>query len=324
MSVVPPAGRHGGDASRIAEALGVDPATMLDLSHTLNPIAPDPAPVVARHLAALGRYPDPRAATALLARTIDVTPDELLLTNGGSEAIALAASLFEAGEVASPEFSLYERHLPRLEQGAPRFASNPNNPTGLLADPTATAAVWDEAFHPLATGTWTRGDHRRGSIVLGSLTKLLACPGLRLGYVLADPGTIARLALRQPEWSVNGVALAALGDLLEPVELADWATRLAARREALTAVLESHGVEVRPSDSPWVLVDRPGLREDLAIHGVVVRDCSSFGLPGVHRLSVTTDDGLARLDDALSRISPTEPAPPTEPAEPTESEGTPT
>lgn len=297
---------------------------MLDLSHTLNPLAPDPSAVVGRHLDSLRRYPDPTAATSLLARTIGVAEDELLLTNGGAEAIALVASSFEVGDVAGPEFSLYERHLPRVEAGAPRFASNPNNPTGILADPTATAAVWDEAFHPLATGEWTRGDHRNGSIVLGSLTKLLACPGLRLGYVLADPATIAELARRQPEWSVNGLALAALADLLEPVDLPAWGCELAERRRALTTVVEGHGIAVRPSDSPWVLVDRPGLRAELAVHGVVVRDCASFGLPGVHRLSVTTDDGLARLDAALSRTPPTEPAPPTGAADPTGPEGTPT
>lgn len=324
MRAVPPPGAHGGDAARIAAALGMDPASMLDLSHTLNPLAPDPSVVVGRHLDSLRRYPDPSAATSLLSRTIGVDEGELLLTNGGAEAIALVASSFEAGEVTGPEFSLYERHLPRVEAGAPRFASNPNNPTGVLAGPTAAAAVWDEAFHPLATGQWTRGDHRNGSIVLGSLTKLLACPGLRLGYVLADPTTIAELARRQPEWSVNGLALAALADLLEPVDLPAWACELADRRRALTSLLVGHGIAVRPSDSPWVLVDRPDLRADLAVHGVVVRDCASFGLPGVHRLSVTTDDGLARLDAALSRTPPTDPAPATEPAKPTGTEGTPT
>jgi hypothetical protein len=85
--------------------------------------------------------------------------------------------------VQPPEFSLYARHLQALRREAGRWQSNPNNPTGELAAPDAEAAVWDEAFWSLATGTWTRGDADRGAVVVGSLTKLFACPGLRVGYV---------------------------------------------------------------------------------------------------------------------------------------------
>jgi histidinol-phosphate/aromatic aminotransferase/cobyric acid decarboxylase-like protein len=64
--------------------------------------------------------------------------------------------------------------------------------------------------------------------------------------------------------------------------------------------LRSHGLEVRPSDANWVLVERGGLREALAPQGVVVRDCASFGLPGVARIAVPTAAGLVRLDEALA------------------------
>jgi histidinol-phosphate/aromatic aminotransferase/cobyric acid decarboxylase-like protein len=47
-----------------------------------------------------------------------------------------------------------------------------------------------------------------------------------------------------------------------------------------------------------VLVDAP-LRERLAPAGVVVRDCASFGMPGVTRIAVPDDRGLARLEEAL-------------------------
>ncbi len=82
------------------------------------------------------------------------------------------------------------------------------------------ADVWDEAFYPLATGRWSRGDVAAGSAtaVVGSLTKLFDCPGLRLGYVMADPALIERLSRRQPAWSVGSLALAVLPDLLEHAE----------------------------------------------------------------------------------------------------------
>ncbi|HEX3538938.1 MAG TPA: aminotransferase class I/II-fold pyridoxal phosphate-dependent enzyme [Acidimicrobiales bacterium] len=298
-----PAGDHGGDGARLARALGCAPEDILDLSASLNPVAPDPAPVVAAHLDALGRYPDPVDAAAALAAAIGVPDDELLLTNGGAEAIALLAAELGPGWVDEPEFSLYRRHLPGLDRRGPRWRSNPRNPTGRLAPATATAGVWDEAFWPLATGSWTRGDHQRGAVVLGSLTKLLACPGLRVGYVLAAPGLIERLRRRQPQWAVNGLACAALPDLLAGVDLVAWATETARLRQELVALLARHGLNTAPSDANWVLVTAPALRTALAGHGILVRDCASFGLPGTVRIAVPAAAGRSRLAAALESSS---------------------
>jgi len=278
-----PAGPHGGDGARLAALLGIE---VLDLSASLNPVAPDPAEIVGKHLDALGRYPDPSRATAALAEAMGVDRDRLLLTNGGAEAIALVADAVGGGVVSEPEFSLH----PRAAQG-PRWRSNPNNPTGLLAD--GDADVWDEAFYALATGEWTAG---RGGIVVGSLTKLFACPGLRLGYVLADD--VARFAARQPEWSLNGLAAEALPDLLETADLPGWQKRIAELRTQLTALLADF--EPQPSDANYVLCLRArGLRDRLAPHGVLVRDCTSFGLPDAVRVAVPNEAGLARLEEAL-------------------------
>jgi histidinol-phosphate/aromatic aminotransferase/cobyric acid decarboxylase-like protein len=291
---LPPPGPHGGDAPGIAEALGLDLREVLDLSQSLNPMAPDPVPYAAHHLDAVTRYPDhdTARATAALAQHMGVGPDRVLLTNGGSEAISLLAAEL-GGHVVEPEFGLY----PRDPTGAgPLWRSNPNSPSGLLAGADETAGVWDEAFYPLATGRWTRGD----GPALGSLTKLLGCPGLRLGYVLADPDLVARLRARQTEWSVGGIAAAALPDLLAVVDLPQWHRAITALRGELTDVLTRHGLQVRPSDANWVLVDDGGLREALAPSGVVVRDCASYGLPGVTRIAVPSAQGLERLDAALA------------------------
>jgi len=169
VSGPPPAGLHGGDGAAIAAWLGVAPEQVLDLSASVNPVAPDPVPVVGRHLGAIGRYPsgaDLARATRALADAMAVDPDRLQLTNGGAEAIALVAAEI-GGSVIEPDFALYPR------SGGPLWRSNPHNPTGLLASASTSCAVWDEAFYPLAAGAWTRGDP--GAIVVGSLTKLLAC-----------------------------------------------------------------------------------------------------------------------------------------------------
>lgn len=283
-----PSGAHGGDGARLAAALGVDPGAILDLSASLNPVAPDAGEVVAKHLDAVGRYPDPAAATQALAAAMDVDPDRLLLTNGGAEAIALVAAEL-GGRVDEPDFGLYPRAF------GPRWRSNPHNPTGRLAGEDERAGVWDEAFYPLATGHWTRGDH--DAVVVGSLTKLLACPGLRIGYVLTPD--VARFRGRQTEWSVNGLAVAALPDLLKTVDLPGWARAVASLRTDLVDVLHGAGLSPQPSDANFVLVCAPGLRARLAPDRILVRDCASFGLPDYARIAVPDAAGLARLEEAL-------------------------
>src|SRR4051812_2263854 len=110
---LPPPAEHGGDAAAIAAALGLDPARVVDLSASMNPVAPDVATLLGRLLvespSIITRYPDPSAAEQLLADTIGVDPACLLLTNGGAEAIALVAAEQPVGHVVEPEFSLYRR-----------------------------------------------------------------------------------------------------------------------------------------------------------------------------------------------------------------------
>jgi histidinol-phosphate/aromatic aminotransferase/cobyric acid decarboxylase-like protein len=221
-----------------------------------------------------------------------VEPARLLLTNGGGEAIALVAAEL-GGRVDEPDFSLYPR------AGGPLWRSNPHNPSGRLAGAADLAAVWDEAFYPLATGRWTRGDP--GAVVVGSLTKLLACPGLRVGYVLVpdDDRLVARLRARQPAWALNGLAAAAVPGLLERADLGGWAVAVARLRAGLVCLLHAAGFHPRPSDANYVLVRAPGLRSRLAVHRVLVRDCATFGLPDHVRIAVPDEHGLGRLAIAL-------------------------
>jgi len=204
--------------------------------------------------------------------------------------------------VDDPDFSLYRRHLRAVRPSAPRWRSDPHNPTGRLAPPGAAAAVWDEAFYPLATGRWTSGRADDGAIVLGSLTKLFACPGLRLGFVLTPTPALTRcLERRQPRWSVNGLAAETLPDLLARADLPGWAAEVARLRARLVDLLRGHGFQPEPSDANYVLVPgAAGLRDRLAVHGVVIRDCESFGLADHVRIAVPSDAGRARLAGALS------------------------
>jgi histidinol-phosphate/aromatic aminotransferase/cobyric acid decarboxylase-like protein len=296
-------GPHGGDGVRLAAAIGVEPHEVLDLSMSLNPVAPDTAALVREHAGAVRAYPDLAAATGALARAMGVASDRLLLTNGGAEAIALVAGAMRRGRVDEPEFSLYRRHLEHVDPSAPRWRSNPHNPTGRLAAPAEHAAVWDEAFYPLAAGAWTRGDD---AIVVGSLTKVYACPGLRLGYVLGPTTAfVDALRARQPQWSVNGLAAAVLPQLLARTDLVAWREEIATLRAALGALLSRHDLAYEPSDACYVLVPyAPGLRAHLARRAVLVRDTASFGMPHGVRIAVPDAAGLRRLTEAIEGYMP--------------------
>ncbi len=178
----------------------------------------------------------------------------------------------------------------------------PTTPPASSAAPTDEAAVWDEAFWPLATGTWTRGDADRGATVVGSMTKLFACPGLRAGYVIApDAATADRLRRRQPMWSVNGLACALVPELLAVADIATWSETTRALQGELAVLLRTAGYQARAGAAPWVLVEpADDLRERLARAAVLVRDCSSFGLVDTVRVGVPGPAGLARIAAALS------------------------
>jgi len=300
-------GEHGGDAGAIAQALGIDRASLIDLSMSMNPVAPDVRTVLADRLDSVVDYPDDLAATLAVAGAIEVDRSQVVLTNGGAEAIALVASTMDAGHVVEPEFSLYARHLDALDPDAPRWRSNPSNPLGRLADDGEEAAVWDEAFWPIATGTWT--DRRlddRHVWRLGSLTKLWACPGLRLGYVIAPDDRSADIVRRrQPRWSVSSLALAAVEPMLAQTDLVAWSKTIADLRRSFVDAIGANGFGVVDTDVNWVLIDgEVGLRERLIPYGVLVRDCTNFGLAGVSRVAVPRVDEMERVLRAFERTGP--------------------
>ena len=103
-----------------------------------------------------------------------------LLTNGGSEAIALVARELGGSVVAEPEFSLHPRGA------APAAVAQQS------AQPDRAARRHERLRPTCGTKRSIRWRPARGREATtmrsscGSLTKLFACPGLRLGYVIAD------------------------------------------------------------------------------------------------------------------------------------------
>ncbi len=160
-----PGGRHhGAHGGAVARSLDVSERDLLDFSQNVNPLGAPPQALEAARRALdeeAGRYPDldyPRLRGEL-ATYLGAPPENIVPTNGGAEALFLAARAASAGGKAvilEPTFSEYAaaalaaglepvRRVARrpedgfrldlaalddLEGVALVFLCNPNNPTG--------------------------------------------------------------------------------------------------------------------------------------------------------------------------------------------------
>jgi histidinol-phosphate aminotransferase len=199
---------------------------------------------------------------------------------------------------------------------------SPNNPTGAtvgeaaIAEATArhpdTLFVLDEAYCDLLPAPqWSLTTLSHGNlIVLRSMTKSWGLAGLRLGYAVAAPETAAALRAAAPPWTVNACAQAA-----GVVAFADVAHHsatlhaLASERDRMRAELRVRGWIVEPTAAGFFLVyvgDAASAWAALLAHGCLVRDCTSFGLPGHIRVSPRRpheNDHLLRSLGGLARPS---------------------
>ena len=214
-------------------------------------------------------------------------------------------------------------------EGSAVFLANPGNPSGLFRTPeeclrlmsSRSDLLWiiDEAFVEYA-GTETEASVLqrlpKNGIVLRSLTKFHAVPGVRLGYLAADAELAQAIRDKLPAWSVNAFALAAAQAVF--ADTSDFAAQTRAenaeRRADLAAALSSlPGIEVYPSAANYVLFRWPGAPRNLLDillkrFGIAVRDCSNYhGLKdgSWFRAAVRFPEDHRRLAEALSAIRET-------------------
>jgi histidinol-phosphate/aromatic aminotransferase/cobyric acid decarboxylase-like protein len=306
-----------------------------EADHAVNVLAGDPPEWVLAAIAEalsgrVTRYPDERAAVAAIAALHGRTPDEVVLTNGATEAMWLLGAALKPrlSAITQPAFTetelaLIAAHLPvahvqrdpeagfALDPSAvPPAATllmlaNPASPDGTLHDREQVLAlrapgrtlVVDEAFMAMVPGEpgSLAGERLDDVIVLRSLTKLLSVPGLRVGYALA-PAPLAR-ALRavRPPWSVNAFALAVLVAAAgHRTECADLAVRAAAEGRDLAARLSAiPGVRIWPAATNYRLVqvvNGDQVRAGLHARGLAVRGAGSFRGLTADHLRITARD----------------------------------
>jgi len=203
------------------------------------------------------------------------------------------------------------------------FICNPNNPTGHRFDHSDirrwvrrypdTLFVVDESYAGLAGGSdflWQAQSLPANLIVVRSLTKDYGLAGLRLGYAVASIPVIAHLGRCQTPWSVNvvaqGAGLVVFTDPTVPVWLRQAVRRLQELSDSLRRALVSAGFRVLPTATPFFLVhvgNATRVRQTLLRdHRILVRDCTSFGLPAWVRVMPGLQEANLRLVRALTEV----------------------
>ncbi|KKL09454.1 hypothetical protein LCGC14_2565710 [marine sediment metagenome] len=182
---------------------------------------------------------------------------------------------------------------------------NPNNPTTTLLekafikwlakklDKTDSFLIVDEAFmdfvnHKEAYSVISLVEETPNLIVLGSLTKFFALPGLRIGYICANKELIAKLESRNPPWLINILAreatLASLNDFEYLPETKTLIPQL--RADLIDKLSDINGLRVFNSEVNFVLakIEKPITSSQIYLHlakrKILIRDCSSFSNMG--------------------------------------------
>lgn len=212
------------------------------------------------------------------------------------------------------------------ERPALVWLCNPNNPTGHWLDRNelmeiahacqsiGARFVVDEAYwrflipaEPFSAVQLIGDADMPEIIALRSLTKDFALAGLRLGYLVSAPEVNRRIAAQLPSWNVSTAAQAAgVAAIEDRAHLARTLAMLTDEREAFFAALAATGFPVVLSRTHFCLVeigDARNARQRLLAHGMVVRDCTSFGVPRAIRVSTRPEGDWRRLIRALEETA---------------------
>lgn len=276
-------------------------------------------------------YPSPAAdeLNEAVSKKFSLPSDHFLFTNGATEAFYLIAQVFagQKAAIASPTFSEYEdacrihgldyKLVEKNNFSASDyrlvFICNPNNPDGsvitreklikLIEESPSTCFVIDEAYIEFTDQIESivplvgRFDNM---LVVRSLTKAFAIPGLRLGYLVASPDTIDKILSVKMPWSVNALSIQAGLKIFSSYEiwLFDVSELLSETKTFIEQLSVIEWLQVQPTGTSYFLAKlKQGAAADLkeflaSQHGILIRDATNFkGLEGEYIRLATQSPG---------------------------------
>ncbi|MCF0071153.1 aminotransferase class I/II-fold pyridoxal phosphate-dependent enzyme [Dyadobacter sp. CY261] len=289
----------------------------------------------------VNRYPEVLAESLRekIARHHQVPAEQILVCNGTIESIYLIAQLFTGKRttIVIPSFAEYEDaclafdheitslnwqdalELPRLKSDLV-FICSPNNPTGqvfqdlqywLKLNPQCLFVV-DEAFVDFTEdqiAVLSLVSKFPNLLVMRSLTKVYAIPGMRLGYLLAREDWVGQLVNIKQPWTVNTLAIGAGHFIYDHFDKVQPPIKqlLSDKRMFVQELCKLECLEVMDSDTHFFLArtlvrNAAQLKEFLLDkHGLLIRDAGNFrGLTRQHfRLATQRPEDNDKMVNAL-------------------------
>ncbi|MDE6072143.1 MAG: aminotransferase class I/II-fold pyridoxal phosphate-dependent enzyme [Muribaculaceae bacterium] len=262
----------------------------------------------------IGSYPEPApfSLEAKIAAKLGVKPENVVVTNGATDAMYRIASLYYHGcsAIVTPTFREYQDACDKYDQDMIFFndieeitddvdlvwVCNPNNPTGkgyakgelhrLAKELPNCMIVVDQAYadYTKIEGLTAREAVELGNVILlSSLTKRYAVPGLRIGYLVTSEAMAREIRKTAIPWNVNTLAIEAGKYLLEhdedyviPVEM------LCREARRIAESFREMGIKSSDTCCNFILCQLPEgssaeLKEYLVEHyGILIRDASNF------------------------------------------------
>ncbi len=278
---------------------------------------------------------------SVIARHHNRRPEEICVGNGSVEIMrTLCHTILSPGtHVYIPDHTFSEYALSASLAGAEvvsdpgaqvdlTFLCNPENPSGILTERKTVLEKLekicgdesslthkkqsgyfcvDEAFIDLADPTESVADITHpGLFVLRSLTKSFSMAGVRFGYGIGDPELIAAMEVMRPPWTVNVFAEAmALEAFAHYDELESSRKYIRAERERISSRCIELGLIPSQASANYILLDTGRDASTLTKHmkkqGILIRDCTSFGLLSSIRIAIGRKEENDLLLSALEK-----------------------
>ncbi|SHJ11178.1 L-threonine O-3-phosphate decarboxylase [Malonomonas rubra DSM 5091] len=199
--------------------------------------------------------------------------------------------------------------------------ANPGNPTGVAIDPCQLVSlatqlgdrrlVVDEAFIDFCSqhSVLPQVTQLANLLVLRSMTKFYAIPGVRVGYLAASQADIELLSAGKEPWTLSNLAIAAGKACLAATGYQQQTLRLIPQlRDELARGLEALGIKVFTSETNYLLCQMPpGIGAPinaLRQQGILIRGCGDFAPldDSFFRVAVLSADANSRLLTSLEKL----------------------
>ncbi|MGE7090612.1 pyridoxal phosphate-dependent aminotransferase [Lysinibacillus sp. NPDC048646] len=222
------------------------------------------------------------------------------------------------------QYTLPMDHLLREMTNADAlYMCTPNNPTGVLPKKEELLQIMaygaqvncelvlDEAFIDWVSEDYSLIGYVSSHphvIVVRSMTKMYAIPGLRLGYLVASDTIVSVLKTMLSHWNLNAFALVIGADCLDEQEYCQQAIAYAqTQREWLQSFLRKNGCQVTNSVTNYVCFALPQNQQaelffsHCLAKGVVLRHTKNFlGLNGEwFRIGIKDMSAMTYLQNCL-------------------------